>query len=173
MEKSNEEILLALSRCLRTATVRYGGDFRHLLSHPILQLEFLPYINRIISPPLRPVILRFLLSVSYCVDMLPFQVNSQIIRPLEKALMCRLVDIMSSLELRFLRERAEDGQLSYRLDPYVFRYTVTPCTMLGILKKFLRPIDVFVTYDGKRASDIAISRYAVRHLVAAAVILSH
>ncbi|KAE9397334.1 hypothetical protein BT96DRAFT_796305, partial [Gymnopus androsaceus JB14] len=28
------------------------------------------------------------------------------------------------------------------------------------------PVDVFVTYDGKRASDITISRYAVRHLVA-------
>lgn len=32
-----------------------------------------------------------------------------------------------------------------------------------------RPIDVFVTYDGKRASDIAVSRYAVRHIVAADV----
>jgi len=31
------------------------------------------------------------------------------------------------------------------------------------------PIDVFVTYDGKRAADIAVSRYAVRHLVAAEV----
>jgi hypothetical protein len=29
-----------------------------------------------------------------------------------------------------------------------------------------RPVDVFVTYDGKRASDISVSRYAVRHLVA-------
>lgn len=28
------------------------------------------------------------------------------------------------------------------------------------------PIDVFVTYDCKRAADIAVSRYAVRHLVA-------
>ena len=41
------------------------------------------------------------------------------IRPQEKALMDRLVDIMSSLELRFVQERAEDGQLCYRLDPYV------------------------------------------------------
>jgi chromosome transmission fidelity protein 18 len=46
-------------------------------------------------------------------------VNSQVIRPQEKALMTRLVDIMVSLELRFVQERAEDGQLSYRLDPYV------------------------------------------------------
>ena len=42
---------------------------------------------------------------------------------------------------------------------------------LNILK--LRPIDVFVTYDGKRAGDIAVSRYAVRHLVAGAVIPPH
>lgn len=50
--------------------------------------------------------------------------NSQVIRPQEKALMTRLVDIMASLELRFVQERAEDGQLSYRLDPYVEFFTV-------------------------------------------------
>ncbi|KJA27021.1 hypothetical protein HYPSUDRAFT_981028 [Hypholoma sublateritium FD-334 SS-4] len=125
LTRSNEEIFKTLNKCLRSATIRHGGDFRHLLSSPILQVEFAPYINRIISPPLRPV-------------------NSQIIRPQEKALMNRLVDVMSSLELRFVQERAEDGTLSYRLDP---------------------PIDVFVTYDGKRATDITVSRYAVRHLV--------
>ncbi|KAF8077688.1 P-loop containing nucleoside triphosphate hydrolase protein [Lyophyllum atratum] len=124
--RANEETLKTLSRCLRSASSRLSGDFRHLLSTPILQLEFAPFINRIISPPLRPV-------------------NSQVIRPEGKALLTRLVSIMVSLELRFSQERAEDGQLSYRLDP---------------------PIDVFVTYDGKRAADIAVSRYAVRHLVA-------
>ncbi|PPQ67464.1 hypothetical protein CVT24_011521 [Panaeolus cyanescens] len=124
--KTNEEIYKSLSGCLRTATSRSCGDFRHLVSSPILQVEFAPYINRIISPPLRPV-------------------NSQIIRPQEKTLMNRLVDIMAALDLRFVQERTEDGQLSYRLDP---------------------PLDVFVTYDGKRAPDISVSRYAVRHLVA-------
>ncbi|RDB21482.1 Chromosome transmission fidelity protein 18 [Hypsizygus marmoreus] len=124
--RANEEVLKSLSRCLRKASTHLSGDFRHLLSAPVLQLEFVPFINRIISPPLRPV-------------------NSQIIRPEEKALLTRLVGIMVSLELRFFQERAEDGQLSYRLDP---------------------PIDVFVTYDGKRAADITVSRYAVRHLVA-------
>ncbi|KAG6854551.1 hypothetical protein C0991_004887 [Blastosporella zonata] len=124
--RSNEEVLKSLSRCLRTASTRLGGDFRHLLSTPILQLEFAPFINRIISPPIRPV-------------------NRQVIRPEEKALLTRLVNVMAALELRFFQERAEDGQLSYRLDP---------------------PIDVFITYDGKRAADIAVSRYAVRHLVA-------
>jgi hypothetical protein len=28
------------------------------------------------------------------------------------------------------------------------------------------PVDEFVTYDDKRSSDIAISRYAIRHVVA-------
>jgi chromosome transmission fidelity protein 18 len=53
--RANEEIYKSLSRCLQTASTRHGGDFRHLVSTPILQLEFAPYINRIISPPLRPV----------------------------------------------------------------------------------------------------------------------
>ncbi|KAG7448073.1 P-loop containing nucleoside triphosphate hydrolase protein [Guyanagaster necrorhizus] len=124
--KANEEIYKSLGRGLQTASTRLGGDFRHLVHTPIMQLEFAPLINRIISPPLRPV-------------------NSQVIKPEERALLSRLVQIMTRLELRFVQERAEDGQLTYRLDP---------------------PIDVFVTYDGKRTADIAVSRYAVRHLVA-------
>ncbi|ESK86737.1 chtf18 protein [Moniliophthora roreri MCA 2997] len=124
--RSNEEIYKSLARCLQTASTRHGGDYRHLGNTPIMQLEFVPMINRIMSPPLRPV-------------------NSQLVRPEERALLFRLVDIMSALELRFVQERTEDGQLTYRLDP---------------------PVDVFITYDGRRASDIPISRYAVRHLVA-------
>ncbi|KAF5315882.1 hypothetical protein D9611_004969 [Ephemerocybe angulata] len=127
--RSNEEVYRTLSRGLRAAAVRHGGDFRHLSGTPIVQLEFAPLLNRILSPPLRPV-------------------NSQIIKPDEKAVLDRLVHLMSALELRFVRERSEEGQLSYRLDP---------------------PIDVFVTYDGKRAVDLPPSRYAVRHLVAVEV----
>ncbi|KAJ4475828.1 P-loop containing nucleoside triphosphate hydrolase protein [Lentinula lateritia] len=126
LTKSNEEIYKSLTRGLQVASTRQRGDFRHLGNWPILQLEFAPYINRIISPQLRPI-------------------NGQHLRVDERPLMSRLVDIMTNLELRFVQERAEDGQLTYRLDP---------------------PVDVFITYDGKRASDIAISRYAVRHLVA-------
>ncbi|THG93472.1 hypothetical protein EW026_g7776 [Hermanssonia centrifuga] len=127
--KVNEEIYKTLAKGLRTACTRHGGSFRHFASDEILRLEFAPMINRIISPPLRPV-------------------NSQVIRPEERAMLTRLVDIMVSLELRFVQERLEEGQLVYRLDP---------------------PVDVFVTYDGKRAADIAVSRYAVRHLVAAEI----
>ncbi|KZT09714.1 uncharacterized protein LAESUDRAFT_722683 [Laetiporus sulphureus 93-53] len=124
--KTNEEIYKSLSRCLRCATTRCGGDFRHLASDQIMQLELAPLLNRIISPPVKPV-------------------NRQVIRPGEKAVLSRLVDLMLALELRFVQEKMEDGQLTYRLDP---------------------PIDVFVTYDGKRAADIAVSKYAVRHIVA-------
>lgn len=127
--KTNEEIYKSLALCMRTAASRSAGAFRHLASADILHLELAPYLNRIIAPPLRPV-------------------NSQVIRPTEKALLSRLVALMANLELRFVQEKTEEGQLVYRLDP---------------------PVDVFVTYDGKRAADIAVSRYAVRHLVAAEV----
>jgi chromosome transmission fidelity protein 18 len=40
--------------------------------------------------------------------------------------MNKLVHIMASLELRFVQERAEDGQLSYRLDPYVLSFSAYP-----------------------------------------------
>ena len=75
--------------------------------------------------------------------------------------MNRLVDLMVALDLRFVQDKAEDGSLVYRLEPYV---------LLLSLRKHLNsrcsPVDVFVTYDGKRSSDIAISRYAIRQLVA-------
>ena len=43
--------------------------------------------------------------------------------------------------------------------------------VFAVLKSHIpiRPVDTFITYDGKRASDIAAPRYAVRHLVAAMV----
>ncbi|KAH9981098.1 P-loop containing nucleoside triphosphate hydrolase protein [Lactifluus volemus] len=124
--RANEEIYKSLARAVRVSNARFTGHFRDLVSEPVLNLEFAPLLNRIITPPIRPV-------------------NSQVIRPEEKAMLSRLVNIMVSLELRFVQERADDGQLVYRLDP---------------------PVDVFVTYDGKRAADIAPPRYAVRHLVA-------
>lgn len=40
-------------------------------------------------------------------------------KPEEKALLKRLVDIMVALELRFIQEKKEDGSLVYRLDPWV------------------------------------------------------
>ena len=168
LTKTNEEVYKSLSHGLRTASGRQSGDYRHLVGGQILKLEFAPYINRIISPPLRPVrifswsVATFGLSDGQTI----FQVNSQVVRPEERELLSRLVNIMVALELRFVQEREEDGQLVYRLDPYAASFQTA---MLDLTCCFLSPIDVFVTYDGKRASDIAISRYAVRHLVAAEV----
>jgi hypothetical protein len=51
----NEEVYKSLARCLRTACTRHGGAYRHLAGQDVLRLEFAPLINRIISPPLRPV----------------------------------------------------------------------------------------------------------------------
>lgn len=92
--------------------------------------------------------------------------NSQVIRPEEKKLLARLVEIMVALDLRFIQEKSEDGNLVYRLDPCVSSQGSDISLTLH------SPIDVFVTYDGKRASDINVSRYAVRHLVAAEVCAS-
>jgi len=40
---------------------------------------------------------------------------------------------------------------------------------IPVLMLVHRPVDSFVTYDGKRAADIPPPRYAVRHLVATEV----
>ena len=40
---------------------------------------------------------------------------------------------------------------------------------LWLLMSVNRPVDSFVTYDGKRAADVPPPRYAVRHLVATEV----
>lgn len=58
--KVDEEVYKSLSKCLRTASTRRGGAYRHLAGDEIIHLELAPMINRIISPPLRPV--GFLLS---------------------------------------------------------------------------------------------------------------
>lgn len=89
-----------MARSLRNAAARRGGDYRHFANDTLLHLEFAPFINRIISPPLRPI-------------------NSQVIKPEERIILSRLVDIMVSLELRFVLEKSEEGQNVFRLEPYV------------------------------------------------------
>ncbi|WWC68500.1 uncharacterized protein I206_102429 [Kwoniella pini CBS 10737] len=75
-------------------------------------------------------------------------VNANIVKAGERAILDRLVDLMIPLGLRFWQEKGENGQPMMRLEP---------------------PIDVFVHYEGKRADDIAASRFAVRQLVAQAI----
>ena len=40
---------------MRTGNTRSAGQFRDLVGEPVLTLEFAPLLNRIISPPIRPV----------------------------------------------------------------------------------------------------------------------
>ncbi|KAK4052058.1 Chromosome transmission fidelity protein 18 [Microbotryomycetes sp. JL201] len=87
--------------------------------------ELLPYLNRIISPDLKPV-------------------NNQLIKSEERTVLNRLVSTLLSTQVSFVQEKDEDGQIVYKLEP---------------------PIDVFVHFDGKRATDIGPARYAVRHMV--------
>lgn len=74
---------------------------------------------------------------------------------------------MIPLGLRFWVEKTEGGQPMMRLEPCVHHaiHSYRSCSSI-------RPIDVFIHYEGKRADDIAASRFAVRQLVAQAVSLS-
>src|SRR6266702_1192116 len=53
--RANEEIYKSLAQAVRTGNARLSGHFRGLVSNPVLSLEFAPLLNRIISPPIRPV----------------------------------------------------------------------------------------------------------------------
>ncbi|GAA5854527.1 hypothetical protein JCM9279_000830 [Rhodotorula babjevae] len=71
-------------------------------------------------------------------------VNSQVVKNDERARLLRLVNTMITTKLAFVMDKSEDGQLSFKLDP---------------------PIDVFVHYEGKRPTDIAPGRFAVRQMI--------
>ena len=53
--RENEEIYKSLVRAVHAGNGRLSGHFRGLVSNPVLSLEFGPLLNRIISPPIRPV----------------------------------------------------------------------------------------------------------------------
>ncbi|CAE6360318.1 unnamed protein product [Rhizoctonia solani] len=123
----NEEIKSIFSNSLTTgARDSDAAAYLHMMAGSKADLEFLPLINRIINPPLKPL-------------------NSQIVRTQERLVLKRLVEIMAAMELRYIQDKNEDGQPIYRLEP---------------------AIDVFVTYDGKRPTDMSPSRFAVRQMVA-------
>ncbi|GJN87911.1 hypothetical protein Rhopal_000866-T1 [Rhodotorula paludigena] len=71
-------------------------------------------------------------------------VNSQVVKNEERARLLRLINTLITTKLAFVLDKSEDGQLSYKLDP---------------------PIDVFVHFEGKRPTDIAPGRFAVRQMV--------
>ncbi|KAI9632791.1 P-loop containing nucleoside triphosphate hydrolase protein [Dioszegia hungarica] len=102
---------------------------RSLFSTTTTLTELIPLLIRIITPPLRPV-------------------NANIVKPAERAVLDRLVELMIPHGLSFWAEKAENGQPMMRLEP---------------------PIDCFIHYDGKRADDVAAGRFAVRQVVAQAM----
>ena len=53
--RANKEIYKSLVRAALTGNGGRAGHFRDLVSDPVLTLEFAPLLNRIISPPIRPV----------------------------------------------------------------------------------------------------------------------
>ena len=58
-QKASEEIYASVAGAVRAGGSRRDGAYRDLVSGEVLKLEFAPYLNRIISPPLRPVSLAF------------------------------------------------------------------------------------------------------------------
>ncbi|KAF9438710.1 hypothetical protein BGZ76_005655 [Entomortierella beljakovae] len=118
-QKANESILQSLALNLPAKVQRH---FRK----SIFATELLSPFLRILSPYLRPV-------------------NKQLIKPDERLVLQRLVEIMIHFQLTFVQEKTEDGQFVYRLEPSIEK--------LG-------------DFSGIGLKNILPNRYAVRQLIA-------
>ncbi|KAF9115488.1 hypothetical protein BGX27_007617 [Mortierella sp. AM989] len=117
--KANESILQGMALNLPAKAQRHfrKSNFATELLSPFL---------RILSPYLRPV-------------------NKQLIKPDERLVLQRLVDIMIHFQLTFVQEKTEDGQFLYRLEPSIEK--------LG-------------DFSGIGLKNVLTNRYAVRQLIA-------
>ncbi|KAG9063033.1 hypothetical protein KI688_004633 [Linnemannia hyalina] len=117
--KANESILQGMALNLPAKIQRHfrKSNFATELLSPFL---------RILSPFLRPV-------------------NKQLIKPDEREVLKRLVDIMIQFQLTFVQEKTEDGQFLYRLEPSIEK------------------LGDFSTIGLK---NVLTNRYAVRQLIA-------
>ncbi|KAF8984494.1 hypothetical protein BGZ46_007861 [Entomortierella lignicola] len=117
--KANESILQGMTLNLPAKAQRHfrKSNFATELLSPFL---------RILSPYLRPV-------------------NKQLIKPDERVILERLVDIMIHFQLTFVQEKTEDGQFLYRLEPSIEK--------LG-------------DFSGIGLKNVLTNRYAVRQLIA-------
>lgn len=119
---ANEEVATSLKVLLPPV-------LRSLFSPTTTMTELIPFVMRIISPPLRPVSDKLQLTSE---DLLPTslsltaQVNANIVKPAEKALLNRLVELMIPLGLKFWVEKSESGQPMMRLEPYAGLSPSTP-----------------------------------------------
>ncbi|KAI8577410.1 hypothetical protein K450DRAFT_252301 [Umbelopsis ramanniana AG] len=87
--------------------------------------ELLHQLLRIISPQLRPV-------------------NHQLIKPAEKAILGRLVDIMIDFGLTFVQEKVDEGRFVYRLEP---------------------PIEQLVQFSAQSSTSKLAGQYSVRQMI--------
>ena len=78
---------------------------------PILESNYLASITS------RKSISEYLVIARNRIELRLLQVNSQVTKPHERELLSRVVEVMTSLELRLIQEKADDGQLIYRLEP--------------------------------------------------------
>lgn len=94
-------------------------NLKNLFTGTNVVAELLPFINRIITPELKPVsstggeglrARNLTLGTSA-------QVNSQLIKDEERGTLLKLVHQMLTLRLSFVQDKTEDGQLTYKLDP--------------------------------------------------------
>jgi len=184
--------LVAQMYLQRTAHQEVAEAFTQNMPHHLKTLftgtnviaELLPLLNRIVAPdlkPVRPVSLDQLLASTETVlrvdgssscgsrSSSASQVNSQVVKNDERARLLRLVNTMITTKLAFVLDKSEDGQLSFKLDPCVppsapeRRRHRSSSPLPSSLS--CRPIDVFVHYEGKRPTDIAPGRFAVRQMI--------
>lgn len=95
---------------------------KNMFTGPTIISELLPFLNRIISPDLKPVrssLLPFLSVYSFECNCYP-QVNSQLIKTDERLVMLKLINRLLLMKLSFIQDKNEEGQLSYKLDPCVY-----------------------------------------------------
>ncbi|KAL1923537.1 uncharacterized protein VTP21DRAFT_8517 [Calcarisporiella thermophila] len=118
-QKENQNIITGLYNSIE-ARIRVN------LNKRIFATEFLSPLLRIVSPDLRPV-------------------NRQLIKPAERAILMRLVEVMIAFGLTYIQEKSEDGQFTYRIDP---------------------PIEKLLQFSNVTPKGILPSRYAARQLIA-------
>lgn len=71
-------------------------------------------------------------------------INSQLVRPSERAKLTSLVEIMLHCNIEFVLDKNEQGQTYYRMEP---------------------PLEVFVQYEGKKSSLVGPAKFQLRQMV--------
>ncbi|GAA5794914.1 hypothetical protein HPULCUR_000262 [Helicostylum pulchrum] len=121
-KKSFENLIAIFLTGIHSAKRRY-------LNKDMVANELVPLLMQIISPDLNIT-------------------NKQLIKPLEKAKLARLVDIMVEFGLSFKQEKTEDGQYVYKLEP---------------------PVEQLLSFELSTPKTILPKQYAVRQMIASEI----